>query len=283
MFSIFHGLFTLFAIGVNNINKNIQDEENRTEAKKSGLLTYSGSRGGTYLVENGRQVCHSWIGDHEVLRDMWNGKAYVDLTAEKEKKYKERVIKSALEDGRETYLCSEQQKGIIKWYPTERFSVDIETEAIVSTLIINKRIFYMDMRYGNLIRETLQSKNNKRIRGDEDFYKYIKIPLNANKIIEVFNKRQAFLSKHPLYNNDSTWMRETYFLRPNGTMSYKYFMDYNGKILVANEDINPGFPELISAQDYIDRESEICKEIEKIKEKRKEEIKQRREFYERKK
>lgn len=57
-------------------------------------------------------------------------------------------------------------------------------------------------------------------------------------------------------------MRDTYFLQPTPIGEHHNFMDYNGRILGVSEDINPGFPESISIQDYMDRESDTYKEIE---------------------
>lgn len=227
MFSIFHGLFTLFAMEKNRISKSLEDDNNRVAAKQKGELTYFGSRGGEYLVENGRQVCHVTRFGHDLLVDMYdNSKVYHDYTEEKEKKYKERALQHAFYHNERTYHGN--TLGIIKWFPTNKFDIDIETNKIVSYITVNNSIFFLDMETGLIIKPI---NNNKEYEDNIGIYTENNIPLNSEQIIEIFNKRQYELQKHPAYNNDSLWMRLYYYMFRSSYLCPNVIMDCRGKIL----------------------------------------------------
>ena len=93
MFSIFHGLFSLFAYGMDTHNKSVQDNENRRRAKEIGVTTYHGSRGNEYLVENNKWVSTKLNDKGEkVIADMKTGQIYKNITQERKKEKEKEYI-----------------------------------------------------------------------------------------------------------------------------------------------------------------------------------------------
>ena len=200
MFSIFHGLFTLTALGVNRHNKTTQDEKNRMRARANGDLTYYGSRGNEYLVENNKWVWTKKASNgHDVIADMKTGQIYYDLTEMKkhkiveERKNKGKTVRSAVSGERfGTYYGKYKQI----WG-----DIDIETNTPVHIISVNCVSFYQELNHGMLLRPI-----------DGESFKYKVGKHSIEEIIELFNTRQKGM-KFELENHqdDRVWLSNNYF------------------------------------------------------------------------
>ena len=182
-------LYTLFGLGVNGVNKikeSVDDSNNREKAKRNGELTYYG-KNGQHLVSNGRLIHrgHNHSGD-EVVKDMYNGKIYVNLSEEERKK----IIDKALQEGRTvvdtgSYDHSNpfyryfKDKWWFRRYDLNVRYIDIETKKYFRRVCINGYYFYMDIETGLLVRKSDPYIDTYRT-GD----------LSEDEIITIFNRRQ---------------------------------------------------------------------------------------------
>lgn len=249
MFSIFHGLFSLFAIIVNDINKQTQEEENKSFAKKHNNLIYKSSKGNR-LITNDRLVYTTYNkSGHRVISDLYNDKEYYDITSEKIKKRRQKSKEWSNNNNLDTYLC-ENDKRYAKG--TKKISTtlfDIDTDEPVSEIYINGIMYYISYDTGLITRVDRLYINcfGKQINKYKDFICVI----DPNEIIKVFNKRQHELQNSRLYNIDTSWMKEVYYLRPGLSKSPQLYMDILGRIggININNNLiklrNEGLPELI--------------------------------------
>lgn len=178
MFSVFHGLFTLFAIGANHISKNIQDERNKNQSRKNSGLTYFGSHGNEYLIENDK-----WVSTktdlktgHEVIADMKNGKVYYDLT---DIKRKNEECKQINQGKTVRYKMSHEKNKLCGKYKQSFCWVDIESQVPVDNVYINGVYFYIRLTDGHLLR-LKDGESEKNIHGR----------WSLSEIINIINRRQ---------------------------------------------------------------------------------------------
>ena len=220
MFGILYALYDGVMCGINKIDKNWQTSINREEARQNGELTYRGSQGNTYLVENGRQVIFSYTYDgHKVIKDYRTGKIYYDLTEEKKNKY----IQKCKNKGLTVYEPQEEDwKRRQTWERKTGFRglvIDIETNHFLGELLINEYRFYIDLTTGYLLRRTDSDINY--------LYKkkgiYDDCVLTPEEIISYFNRRQDVLRKNPMYN-EIKWRQSVYYLS-----------DYSGHLYMNKE------------------------------------------------
>lgn len=205
MFSIFYGLLHGTMSIINGIDANYQTSINRENAKKAGLLTYSGARGNTYLVENGRQVIQTFnpYTKHEVIKDFKTGKIYYDLTEIKRKRKKEIMINQ----DKTTYNF--EQDRLVKDNHTRRTGIlfmerDIKTDSYLARININNYYFYMDICSGMLVRLS-DEYNTKNYSGIDE--------ISPEEIINIFNQRQNTLQKNVRYSYDGNiWTNEMFYL-----------------------------------------------------------------------
>ena len=189
MFSIFHGLFTLFAIGADNVITSNQNVENKARAKANGNLTYYGAKGNEYLVENDRWVSTKTdlSTGHTVIADMKTSKIYYDLTAQKEKE----EVKKIKEQGKTVRLKNKREKEKFIHIANERFIsstpflyIDLNTNHYLKWISINNIAFYMDFETGYITRITDEEKENKKNNHTEE---------EINNVILLFNKHQDYI------------------------------------------------------------------------------------------
>lgn len=209
MIGFLYSLFELTAVGVDNINKSIEKNKNRTRAIENGDLTYYGARGNEYLVDNDKWVHRKTNSSGEkVIADMKTGQVYRNLTQEKiERKNNEQIIKGKTVRQK---IEEERTKTYYGKYKQMFYLVDIKTNIPVNEIYINGRYFYQELRDGNLLR-IADGENNKD-----------KIGRYSNEeIVFMFNKRQKEM-KNELENNkdNNIWLRKNYFFDRN---HYIYF------------------------------------------------------------
>ena len=181
MFSIFHGLFTLFALGVDSYNKTAQTQENKHQAKISGSKTYYGSRGNEYLVENDRQVYTKYneVGE-EVIADIKTGVVYHNITKEK----KENKEKEYLARGKTVRfkMYNEHNQHYYGKYRQMYGLIDIATGIPVGEVRINNMRFYIRLDNAMVLRPT-----------DDVEMRHLMGVWNVDEIIEIINERQKEL------------------------------------------------------------------------------------------
>lgn len=209
MFGIFYLLFDGVMSSINGIDKEYQTSKNRMDAKNSGNLTYFGSRGGEYLVENGRQIMRTIrsYDNHEIIKDMKTGKVYYDLTKIK----KEREIDKLKKEGKTVYYPKiDEKKRVNYWHDESGFNgivIDIETRKYLGELHINEFTFYMDLESGYLLRRTDSDLNY--------LYKkegiYDNCILTPKQIISCFNKRQDLLKQYSMFS-EKQWKKAVFYL-----------------------------------------------------------------------
>lgn len=209
MFGIFYLMFDGIMSTINGIDRDYQNSKNRIEAKNLGDLTYFGSRGGEYLVENGRQVMRTIrsYDNHEIIKDMRTGKVYYDLTKIK----KERKIEELKKEGKTIYYPEkEEKKQVHYWHNESGFNgivIDIDTRKYLAELHINEFTFYMDLESGYLLRRTDSDLNY--------LYKkegiYDNCALTPEQIISYFNKRQDLLRQYPMFS-ERQWKQAVFYL-----------------------------------------------------------------------
>ena len=214
MFSIFHGLFTMFALGMDKYDRTSQDMKNKIMAKENGLLTYRGSRGNEYLVENDRWVSTKRNNKGEdVIVDMKTGKIYYNLTKMKKRKKGERLLKEGKTVRFKMY--NEDNRPYYGKYKIPYSLVDIHTDTPINEVIVNFVKFYQDLDTGHIIRMADGENCEKKVG------KY-----NETELINLFNKRQDRmkdeLNKH---KNDLLWLQNNYFFT---TTNYIYIDSKNG-------------------------------------------------------
>lgn len=225
MFGILYGLFSLFALGVDHHNKTSQDEKNKQLAKQSGSLTYYGSRGNEYLVENDRWVSTKRLPTGEdVIADMKTGEVYYNLTRIKKEKAKEKqlakgkTVRSAVKgENFGTYYGKYKQR----WY-----DIDIKTNTPVHTIFVNCATFYQELDHGMLLRPT-----------DNETLKYFSGKHTVDEIIELFNKRQQSMQDVVKENeNDRFWLSRNYLFDKH----HYIYIDNNNKFNIFYTGSNNG-------------------------------------------
>ena len=252
MFSIFHGLFSLFAIFKNNFDKQTQDDANKLFAKQHNDLTYYSSKG-SRLVNNNRLVTttYDWNTGHKVIKDLYNGKIYYDLTLESIRKQRKENKEKAIKKNDDVYMCTNNRgkaKGIKN---VSTIYYDVDTDEPVAEIYINNILFYISYETGLITRVHKAYKNS--IGQQLNFYKNYICPLKPDEIMEIFNERQKELQRNSLFNKDEEWMNLVYYLKPDSNHNYmtkKYYIDVIGRIseITFNDDlinqINKGLPPL---------------------------------------
>lgn len=200
MFSIFHGLFTIFAVSVDKHNRNVTTEENKRNAIANGNLTYRGARGNEYLVENDRWV---WTKrtrtGQDVIADMKTGEIYYNLSDIKRRE----IIKEQTQKGKTIRykLQGDQFSTYYGKYKQSWHDIDIETNVPVHTINVNCISFYQELNNGMLLRPI-----------DGESFKYKVGKHTVEEIVELFNKRQKEM-RHELEINkdDRFWLKANYF------------------------------------------------------------------------
>lgn len=198
MFSIIHGLFSLFAIGVDNWSKTSTNITNKQRAIQNGSKTYYGARGNEYLVDNDRWV-YTKINDQgeEVIVDMKNGRLYYNLTQEKKRKEEERCI----QQGKTVrpHMENECRHFYYGKYKQPFNIVDIKSGIPVDDIIINGVRFYIRLNDGRVLRPI----DNYDIKNKVGCW-------NVNELISLINDRQNKL-RTELENHDYDWIRINFF------------------------------------------------------------------------
>ena len=215
MFSIFHGLFTLFALGIDKVNRTIQENENIEEAKKHNQLTYHGARGNEYLLSNNRWVSTKidlHTGD-KVIADMKTGQIYHNYSQEERKN----TIKTLRQKGKTIrYKNSDGFKDSTYYgkYRLHYSYIDIDTNIPVNKININNIYFYISLKTGMLLRVA-----------DDVIISNLVGKWKPEEIIELFNEYQ--LSIKPQIDNQSKfWIENHYFYR---SCSFNYHLYINNK------------------------------------------------------
>ncbi len=213
MFGIFHALFSLFAIGANNKSKSREDNINREEAKKRGDLTYYGSRGNEYLVENNKWVCTlKNARGEDVIVDMKTGAEYYNLTQMRKKEHEKRYI----DKGKTVRLALYNEKGqTYGKYRMSYFLVDIESQIPVRDVFINGLGFYISLGDGKILR-TIDNADMTLFAGD----------YGVNEIISIVNKRQEVFWKE-LDSHDILWIKRQFFFEDS-----RVYVDKNRDVKV---------------------------------------------------
>lgn len=198
MFSIFHGLFTLLAIGINKANIKSDNNSNRERAKINGNLTYYGSRGNEYLVENNKWVSTKRNKQGEtVIADMKTGQIYYNVSA-KEKELKEKELKKQGKTVR-TRMSYEIKSVKFKDFKQSYFLVDIETQNPVAIITINGVCFYISLTDGKILRPiddyTIENKVGN---------------WSVSELINIINERQNNIKKKEMLN-DYIWVKNNFF------------------------------------------------------------------------
>lgn len=199
MFGIFHGLFTLFAMGVDNVSKTTTNMTNKQLAIQSGSKTYYGARGNEYLVENDRWV-FTKINDvgETVIVDMKNGRQYYNLTQERKKKEEE----ECRQQGKTVRFKMENECNHFYYgkYRQPFGMVDIESEIPVNNITINGVQFYIRL------------DNGKVLRPIDDCYMGNKVGCwSTVELINIINVRQDKM-RSELDSHDNRWIRYNFFL-----------------------------------------------------------------------
>lgn len=219
MFSIFHGLFTLFAIGVDNTNKSIQDDTNKQQAIQNGQLTYQGSRGNEYLVENDRWVSTKRVNGHDVIADMKTGQIYYDITEIKKKN----IIDECIKKGKtvRSKMPHERLSNYYGKYKQSFMYVDIKTDIPVNIVYINGACFYIRVDNGDILR-LIDGEDKSRIIGK----------WSVEQIINIINKRQNII-RNSITDEDNIKIGEELFFENN-----KVYVDNNQNIhIIWNRNI----------------------------------------------
>ena len=224
MFGIFYLMFDGIMSTINGIDRDYQNSKNRIEAKNLGDLTYFGSRGGEYLVENGRQVMRTIrsYDNHEIIKDMRTGKVYYDLTIIKKK----RDIEECKKRGETIY--HDIYDRIPKWGSHYK---DIETEHYVKEITINDLTYYMDLNTGYLLRLTDYIRKGIQHHDRVWWYNYNNNFISPNEIIEIFNKRQDKLRHNKKYKNNTLWTEKVFWLDVHHGYNHNYYMNKEGKFV----------------------------------------------------
>ena len=276
MFSIFHGLFTVFAAVANKIGNNVSDNNARDAAVKDGNLTYY-SKDGVRLVSNNRLVCTKYIGNHKCIVDLYTGKVYHDISEARNNKYVEEYKSDAKKRGLDTYRNIEDCR---KYAPGTNGMVstlehDIETGEPVIKIYINKLGYLMSLKTGKLIRiDNFGEKFVTENRVDSiNFHKYYNfyIPKTSEDVIHIFNERQEELKRNPLYNKDYKWMAEVYYIKPTLVSDHrpiKIYMDNIGRIVYDGENHdreqelrNEGLPQFVKTVDLFYDHNSVLNDI----------------------
>lgn len=211
MFGVFWGLFTLFAWGTDNVNKNATTSENRSRAKADGQLTYYGARGNEYLVENNKWVSTKIVNGQEVIADMKTGQIYYNLTEMRKKRKEEEYLKEGktvrfkIEDEKHQYYYGK--------YRQPFGLVDIESNIPVDDICINGIRFYISLKDGKILRP-IDNYSKENFVGC----------WNENEIIRIINKRQDEI-RNEVDNHDYLWINNNFFYK-----SRYIYIDSNEKI-----------------------------------------------------
>lgn len=198
MFSIIHGLFSLFAIGVDNWSKTSTNITNKQRAIQNGSKTYYGARGNEYLVDNDRWV-YTKINDQgeEVIVDMKNGRLYYNLTQEKKRKEEEKckqqgkTVRPHMED--------ECRKHYYGKYKQPFHLIDIDSGIPVNDITINGIKFYIRLDNGKVLRLVDNCNMENKVGC-----------WNTEEIINLINDRQNKL-RTELEKHDYYWIRWNFF------------------------------------------------------------------------
>lgn len=246
MFSIFHGLFSLFAIIANDINKQRQDNINKTYAQQHNNLTYYSTKGDR-LVSNGRLVYTTYNDKgHKVLKDLYNGRVYCDLTANKTQEQRKENKEQAKRLGHDIYICTSDKRYAIGAERLHTVEFDVDTDEPVKFIKINNIGFYMSYKTGLITRV---NKSYRDCVGKQTYiYENFICPIEPEDIMRIFNERQIILQNNKSFKKDSWWMEKVYYL--DSHYSNNLYMDNIGRISdMIYPDImelrNEGLPKLI--------------------------------------
>lgn len=220
MFSIFHGLFTLFALTTDNINKIIYNAKSKEKAQKNKKLFYLGYKGNKYLVDNDRWVYVKRNAKGEdVITDVKTGNSIYNLTDIKKKNEEAEYLKNGKTV--RTKMLNERNQTYYGKYRQMYYLVDIKTQTPVSTVFINGIEFYINLDSALLMRPTDESDINKII-GNWSY----------KDIIKIINKRQNYILSN-INLNDQNKINELLFFK-----NHNIYIDNNKNInIVFNRNI----------------------------------------------
>ena len=216
MFSIFHGLFTLFAIGADNAITANENAQRKARAIKNGDLTYYGAKGNEYLVENDKWV---WTKKNskgeDVIADMKTGQVYYNLTEIRKKKREEELKKEGKTVRFKMY--NEQDQHYYGKYRQPFGYVDIFSGIPVDQITINGVGFYIRLSDGKILRPADDYNTNNMVG-----------KWSIDEIIEIVNQRQDEI-RPELDDHDTFWIRDKFFFK----LQYVY-LDSNKRVKVYN-------------------------------------------------
>lgn len=206
MFGIIHGLFSLFAIGANDVKKTAEEERNKEDARTSGGYTYRDKKGELRLLKNGHRARRVKQRGYDCIYDSVTGEKVVDYLQDKIDNNK----KELLREGKTAYRKSEldldpNTKNVYR----ERYGgwnnvvFDISTDKEMLSIYINGYEFYMEVDSGYLLRLTDDFK--ERSRSNIFDWRTVDKTLEVNDIIRLFNERQDRLKACRLYMPRGDW------------------------------------------------------------------------------
>lgn len=191
MFSLFHGLFTFFALGINKYDKTKQRLKNKEMAIQNNELTYYGSRGNEYLVENDKWV---WVTKNnkgeDIIVDMKTDQEYYNLTQIKKSKHTKKYIDKGKTVRPKMY--NEMSQIYYGRYHQMYGEIDIESDTPVDYVYINGIKFYINLENGKVLRPADGSDLNNIIGVH-----------SVDDIISIINKRQEEIIKMINIDNQS--------------------------------------------------------------------------------
>ena len=198
MFSIIHGLFSLFAIGVDNWSKTSTNITNKQRAIQNGSKTYYGARGNEYLVDNDRWV-YTKINNkgEDIIVDMKNGRQYYNLTQERKKIKEEEYRKK----GKTVRFKMENECNHFYYgkYKQPYGLIDIDSGIAVDEITINGVKFYIRLDDGTVLRPVDDYKIDNKVGC-----------WNIKELIELMNTRQDKL-RTELDSHDNNWITWNFF------------------------------------------------------------------------
>lgn len=199
MVRIFGLIYTLVvSVGafIHTINRNRENEENKTLYKRPDGLTYLDVKGQTRFLSNDEPAFYFYRNGDYILEDM-SGRIHRNFSEEQRIEKRNKRKQEALSKNESTY-CVDDNDHRHDWYCRGKRFKDFETGDVYVIRLIKFKYYYMNVANGMVVRETdYQKQLDERKRKNN-----IKPYLFEGIDIEEFNENQKTVQdKNMLYRD----------------------------------------------------------------------------------